>query len=124
MSNEIHDKRDLEKLYELMQLYEKRFTHFAFSYISDSEASKDYVLEAFTDYWNRRHSLGEDPNIPAFILTVVKHKCLNHLRNKKTGTYLQRDAGSTDLGNEFADQFAGLLRPERTVCFRNLPDSR
>ena len=33
-------------------------------------------------YWENRSILTEGSDIPAYILTVIKHKCLNHLRHQ------------------------------------------
>lgn len=83
MSDENNDRQDLKKLHDLMRRYEKPLIRFAFSYTGDWEASEDYVLESFLYYWSNRHTLDENDNLPAYILTVVKHKCLNHLRRVK-----------------------------------------
>ena len=40
-------------------------------------------MEAFMDYWEMRDMLQPDSNIPAYILTLIKHKCLNHLKRKQ-----------------------------------------
>ena len=34
-------------------------------------------------YWENRQSLSEDSNIPAYILTIIKNKCLNYLRHQQ-----------------------------------------
>lgn len=77
--------QDLKKLNRVIRQYEKPLIQFAFSYIGDFEASEDYVLESFMEYWTNRDMLNEqdNANILAYILTVVKNKCLNHLRRRK-----------------------------------------
>ena len=35
-------------------------------------------------YWENRKTLDDHSNILAYILTVVKHKCLDHLRRMRT----------------------------------------
>jgi RNA polymerase sigma-70 factor (ECF subfamily) len=84
MPGETHNIQDLKRLNKLMHQYEKPFIQFAYSYIENIEAAEDYVLEAFMEYWDNRHLLdnGEDVNIPAYIIIVIKHKCLNHLRHE------------------------------------------
>lgn len=56
------------------------FVMFANSYLKDAVLAEDYVAEAFMAYWNNRSSLRPDANVRAYILTVLKNKCLNHLR--------------------------------------------
>ncbi len=94
MPKSSEDKYDLRILHNLMQKYEKSFFRFAYSYIGDPEAAEDYVLESFMDYWDNRHTFTEKDNLPAYILTVVKHKCLNHLRHRK-----YQDSASSHIRN-------------------------
>jgi RNA polymerase sigma-70 factor (ECF subfamily) len=84
MPGETHNKQDLKRLNKLMRQYEKPFIQFAYSYIENIEAAEDYVLESFMEYWDNRHILENDgnANITAYIITVLKHKCLNHLRHE------------------------------------------
>lgn len=84
MSDKAHNKQDLRRLNKLIRQYEKPFIQFAYSYIGDIGAAEDYVLESFMEYWNNRYTVdnNENVNIPAYIITVIKHKCLNHLRHE------------------------------------------
>jgi RNA polymerase sigma-70 factor (ECF subfamily) len=58
-----------------------KFVRFAYSYIRDMPVSEDFVTESFMSCWVNKDSLGEDFNLKAYILTSIKNKCLNHLRN-------------------------------------------
>lgn len=80
-----HGINDIKVLHRLIQQYEKSLIQFAFSFTGDYEASEDYVVESFMEYWNNRENLKEEntSSVLAFILTVVKNKCLNHLRHQK-----------------------------------------
>ena len=40
-------------------------------------------MEAIMQYWKKRETLHDDSNIPAYILTIIKNKCLNHLDHLK-----------------------------------------
>jgi RNA polymerase sigma-70 factor, ECF subfamily len=53
------------------------------TYLHDKSVAEDIVMDSFMYYWEKRTSLAPDSNVPAYILTVIKHKCLNHLRNVK-----------------------------------------
>ena len=70
------------------------------------------------DYWEVRDILREDSNIPAYILTLVKHKCLNHLKRKQ----LQEDV-SQRIRNvaewELNIQISSLEVCEPTELFTN-----
>lgn len=58
------------------------FVRFAYSYVRDHAVAEDIVAESIIYYWERRNSYSSELNVPAYILTAVKHKCLNHLRHQ------------------------------------------
>ena len=58
-----------------------KFVRFAYSYIKDMPVSEDFVTESFMACWMNRDSFDENFNFKAYILTSIKNKCLNHLRN-------------------------------------------
>lgn len=66
---------------QLFNKYKEPFTCFALSYIQDREAAEDIFMDAMLYYWERIDTIPQDTNIPGYILTVVKHKCLNYLRH-------------------------------------------
>ncbi len=70
---------DLKVFNELFQEYRQRFIKFAVSYTSDMSVAEDVVMESFTAAWENRRNLTRE-KFPAYILTAVKNKCLNHLR--------------------------------------------
>ena len=53
------------------------------SYVQEFSVAEDFTMEAFMDYWEMREMLQPDSNVPAYILTLIKHKCLNHLKRKQ-----------------------------------------
>lgn len=61
--------------------YHGLFVRFAGTYVQDVMAAEDIVVEAIMYYWERRASLAHDSCAQAYILEVVKHKCLNYLRH-------------------------------------------
>lgn len=72
---------DLKAFNQLFTDYHGRFIRFANSYVRDQVVSEDFVVEALMYYWENRKSLAPDSNVPAYILTIIKHKCLNHLHH-------------------------------------------
>lgn len=74
---------DILSFNKLFAEYQQRFIRFAYSYTSDLMASEDIVMEAMMYYWENRKSLNEDINPPAYILTAIKNKSLNFLRDKQ-----------------------------------------
>ena len=51
--------------------------------VHDEMAAEDIVSEAFTYYWDNRHTLLEEGNTQAYVLTMIKHKCLDYLRHQQ-----------------------------------------
>ncbi len=80
----INNMQDLKYFNKLIRRYEKQFVKFAFSYTADIEASEDFVLESFMEYWINRDELNIEDNtkVLGYILTVIKNKCLNYLRHR------------------------------------------
>ena len=42
--------------------------------------AEDITVDSLIYYWENREKLASDSNVPAYILTVIKHKCLNYLQ--------------------------------------------
>ena len=61
--------------------YHSRFVRFANSYVRDMPAAEDIVSDAIIYYWENRNRLPDDTNVPAYLLTAIKNKCLNHLEH-------------------------------------------
>lgn len=72
---------DIQSFNTLFNEYYSRFTRFALSYVKDQQIAEDFVSEAFTVYWENRENLLPDTKPQAYILTVIKNKCLNHLQH-------------------------------------------
>lgn len=67
----------------MFNTYFSPFLHFAIGYVKDKQAAEDFVSEAFTAYWEKKDKLLPDTNPPAFILTIVKNKCINYLHHQQ-----------------------------------------
>ena len=67
----------------LFEQYKEPFTRFANSFVRDWAISENLFVDALVDYWQRRDSLSEDTNVPAYLLPSVRNKALNHLRHQR-----------------------------------------
>lgn len=76
------ENSDIKLFTSIFSEYRKRFVLFAASYLRDESVAEDIVMESFMYYWENRSSLAKDTNIQAYILTIIKHKSLNYLRNQ------------------------------------------
>lgn len=63
--------------------YQPRFIHFASTYVHNEVVAEDFVIESIIYYWENRERLPLDTNIPAYVLTVLKHKCIDYLRSQQ-----------------------------------------
>lgn len=73
----------MQSFEQLFYEYYHKFVKFAGSYLEDVAAAEDIVMDSFVYYWENRKNLPDISNLPAYLLTVVKHKCLNVLRAKR-----------------------------------------
>ncbi|MCF0255146.1 RNA polymerase sigma-70 factor [Bacteroides heparinolyticus] len=76
-------KDEIISFNQLYEEFQKRFVRFANTYLRDLTAAEDITIEAIMVYWENRHSLSKDSNVPAYILTIIKNKCLNYLRHQQ-----------------------------------------
>ena len=82
-------EEEIRSFTQFFNQYNGRFMAFAATYVG-KDAAEDIVMDAFLYYWERRNSLKNSTNLPAYILTTIKHKCLNHLRSQKLRTHVEQ----------------------------------
>lgn len=67
---------------ELYRKYRHQFTLVSRMYVRDEMAAEDIVAESFLAFWERRDTIAAD-NIPGYILTSVKNRSLQWLRDRR-----------------------------------------
>ena len=75
---------EIKKDFSFNQLYEAyrpQFVRFANTYVRNYVVAEDVTTEAIIYYWENRAGIEDEANVAAYILTVIKHKCLNYLRH-------------------------------------------
>ncbi len=82
---------------EIYREYKARFIYFAWTYVRDEFIAEDLVVESFMYYWENRRTLVNQLNIPAYILTVIKNKCLNYLQREKIRENVERNLQNRDM---------------------------
>ena len=75
--------KDIAIFNKLFNDYYRQFASFAMGYIKDEAKAQDFVSDAFASYWEKKETLAEDTNAPAYILTIVRNNCLNYLQHRK-----------------------------------------
>lgn len=74
---------DIQHFNTLFNEYYRRYIRFALGYVREVETAEDFVSEAFTAYWENRENLLPNTNPPAYVLTIVRNKCLNYLKHQQ-----------------------------------------
>lgn len=77
----MENSADLKTFNQLFADYQGRFIRFANMYVRDTAVAEDFTIDALMYYWENRHTLEANSNIPAYVLTVIKHKCINYLQH-------------------------------------------
>lgn len=72
---------DLKTFNTFVNDYSRRFVRFACSYVRDEKVAEDLVMESMMVYWTKKDSLSADTNPPAYVLSVLKNRCIDHLRH-------------------------------------------
>lgn len=80
----MENRSEIHAFNQLFTDYKSRFVRFAHTYVSDAMTAEDIAIESLMYYWENRAHLAPDSNVPAYILTVIKHKCLNYLQRLRT----------------------------------------
>ncbi len=57
-----------------------RFIRFACYYVLDEQIAEDLVMDSFLYYWENRSHVDISGNLQAYILRILKHKCLDYLK--------------------------------------------
>lgn len=96
--------------------YQRRFIRFACTYVHDEAIAEDFVMESMMCYWENRERLSANINIAAYVLTVLKHKCIDYLRHQQTIQTVS-DEISQIYSWELADRIATLEKFEPDEIF-------
>ena len=93
---------------ELFNEHYRSLCRFASSYLSSPDNAEDIVQQVFINLWNTRETIDPEKPIKSYLLTSVKNRCLNYIRdNKKYRSYyldieseLEIPVSEKDLINE------------------------
>lgn len=68
-----------KQFYELFRRKDK-FIRFAHTYVLNEQIAEDLVMDSFLYYWENRSHVDVNGNLQAYILRILKHKCLDYLK--------------------------------------------
>ena len=71
----------IQNFNNLFNEYYDRFIRFAWGYVKEKQVAEDFVSEAFTTYWENKENLLPDTQPQAYILSIIKNKCINYLQH-------------------------------------------
>lgn len=98
--------------------YRIPFIRKALRYVRDEEVAADIVSESFMAFWEHQDKLPADINIPAYIFTIIKNKCLNYLRNQEI--HLQAEKKIHSVQNSLIDiDIASLTACDPNILFQD-----
>ena len=114
MKNEYQLLLNQEKGFkQIFELFYPRLWHFVKEYITDEEDAKDILQNVFTTLWEKRNSLKADTNLNAYMYTLAKSQCLNHLKHLKVVNEYAREA-QVEMQEAFVNAYAvNAFEPER-----------
>lgn len=64
----------------LFAIYRAKFKVIAFRYVRNDTVAEDLVSDSFMAFWENRDKIPPDTNFPAYILVIVRNRCLDYLR--------------------------------------------
>lgn len=87
MTQAILDTHEFDRLYSE---YKSRFIVIAYALLRDKTLAEDLVTDSFLLLWEKRREiqLSQD-EFPAYILGIVRHKCIDALRERQTHLQIQ-----------------------------------
>lgn len=93
-------KMDMQEFDRLYAEYKPRFIIIACSYLRDKVLAEDLVTDCFLYFWeNREEICMTSENIPAYILGIVRHKCIDALRERQQHLQTQQQIYRIGLRN-------------------------
>lgn len=106
---------------DLYRKYRRHFLAISRMYVRDEMAAEDIMTESFLAFWEKRNTIESD-NIPAYILTTIKHLSLNWLRDRRKHEDVQRNMHT--VACRLLDQHIGLLETTlpQNLLFREVGD--
>lgn len=114
-------KGNLEALEYIYTLNHRVMWLMASKLVNDPDEAEDIVADAFVKLWNRRESFEESTNISAYLTTITRNACLDHLKHKKRKALSESEmAYLSDTGEDFIE--ANIVKAEfmkQTLSYMN-----
>ena len=79
---------DFKRLFEQ---FSSKFVTVARYYVRDNMVAQDIVTDSFMSLWENRERVEVTPNLAGYVLTTVKRRCLNWLRDQQSHSKAHQD---------------------------------
>lgn len=76
----------------IFNLYYKRLLFYAKEFVLSFEVAKELTQDTFMKIWEIRETLTPNSNISALLFTILRNKCLNHLKHQTQETRYAKNA--------------------------------
>lgn len=73
---------DIKQFEYLYMKYQVRLERFAYEYVEDRNEAQDIIQSLFMNLWERREAVTDKVNWDAYMLTITKNLCIDHLRKR------------------------------------------
>ena len=83
VSNDMILLGDEKGFKQIFETYYPRLLRFAVEYIGDRHEAEDILQNVFTKLWEKRATLPMDTNLYAYLLTMVKNRCMDFLKHQQ-----------------------------------------
>lgn len=67
---------------QVFESFYPRLLRFAGEYVKDKQEAENILQNVFLTLWEKRNTLRADTNLTAYLMTLVKSRCLNYLKHK------------------------------------------
>lgn len=108
---------------ELFDATFENYVRYAWRFTKNKDSAMDIVQEGFIKLWNYRNKLDPSQSLKTYIYRMIKHKSLNHLRDRR-----HDDVPLTDLelvadsSPEFEEQTESALGSSMKKWIKELPE--
>ena len=76
----------------LFATWRARFEAIACRYVRSAAVAEDLVSDSFMSFWENRGRIPADANLQAYILIIVRNKCLDWLRAQSLHAKIEQEA--------------------------------
>ena len=103
---------------EIYRCYNQKLVVIARRYVRDQTIAEDIVMDSFVAFWEHREQMDEVNSKKAYLLTIVKNKCLNYLSAQINHKKIQQDIYSSKQ-RVFAEALHSLEHFDPEQIFAN-----